>query len=107
MDFGLTEDQRAIQSLAHEFALREIVPVAEHYDESGEFPWPVLHKAFDAGLMYANVPQEFGGGGLGLVDECLMQEELTWGCAGITGAMTISNIPAIGVLLAGSEDQKK
>ncbi len=107
MDFSLTDDQRAIQSLAHQFAEREIAPQAEHYDSCDEFPWPVVRKAFDAGLMFANVPTSYGGGGLPLLDECLMQEELSWGCAGIAQTLSISNIPAIGVLLAGSEEQKK
>ncbi|MBI1784304.1 acyl-CoA dehydrogenase family protein, partial [Candidatus Sumerlaeota bacterium] len=39
--------------------------------------------------------------------ECLIQEEFAWGCAGICGALTISNIPSIGLLLAGTEEQKK
>jgi len=107
MDFGLTQDQKAIRDAAHAFAEREIVPVAEHYDHSGEFPWPVVQKAFDAGLMFANAPESLGGGGLNLLDECLLTEEFAWGCAGICGAMTLSNIPSIALMLAGTDEQKK
>lgn len=107
MDFELNEDQVAYQRLAHDFAKNEIAPHAAHYDETGEYPWPILQKAFDAGLMYVNVPQNWGGAGLSLVDECLVQEELAWGCVGISGAATISNIPALGIILAGSDEQGK
>lgn len=105
MEFGLTEDQRAYQALAQQFARAEIAPRAEEYDHSGEYPRAVVDKAFDAGLMYVNVPQKWGGAGVTLLEECLITEELAWGCAGITGAITISNIPALGVMLAGSEEQ--
>lgn len=107
MNFELNEDQIAYQRLAHDFARNEIAPQAAHYDETGDYPWPIIHKAFDAGLMYVNVPEKWGGAGLSLVDECLVQEELSWGCVGISGAATISNIPALGVILAGSDEQGK
>lgn len=107
MDFGLSEEQRAYQRLAHDFAESEIVPQAEGYDESGEYPHAVVEKAFDAGLMYPNVPHEWGGGGVTLLDEVIIQEELSWGCAGICGALMISNIPSLGVLLAGNDEQAK
>jgi acyl-CoA dehydrogenase len=105
MEFDLTEEQRAYQSLAQQFARTEIAPQAEFYDHSGEYPRPIVEKAFDAGLMYANVPEKWGGAGVTLLEECLITEELAWGCAGITGSLTISNIPALGMMLAGSEEQ--
>lgn len=107
MHYGLTEQQRAIQSMARDFAAREIWPVSAEYDESGDFPWPILNKGFDAGLMYANVPEAYGGGGLSLVEEAIMTEELAWGCSGICLAMTISNIPSIALLLAAEEAMRK
>lgn len=105
MEFDLTEEQRAYQSLGQQFARTEIAPRAEHYDETGEYPKPIIEKAFDAGLMYVNVPERWGGAGVSLLDECLITEELAWGCSGITGSLTISNIPALGLMLAGSEEQ--
>ena len=107
MDYELNEDQKAFQTLAHTFAEREIAPHAEHYDGSEESPAPILEKAFDAGLMYVNVPESCGGAGISLLDECIMTEELAWGCAGITMALTISNVPSLGVLLAGTEEQRQ
>lgn len=107
IDFDLTDEQRAIQKLAHEFAEKEIVPVAAEYDQTGKFPWPVVEKAHDVGLMNVNIPPEYGGPGLSLLDECLIGEELSWGCAGIRSAIALNQLAALPVLLAGSEEQKR
>src|SRR5436189_37070 len=45
MDFQLSEDHQTLQKWVHEFAETEIRPVAPEYDESEEFPWPVVKKA--------------------------------------------------------------
>jgi acyl-CoA dehydrogenase len=107
IDFALTEEQRAIQKLAHEFAEKEIVPVAAHYDQSGEFPWPLVERAYDVGLMNVNIPPEYGGPGLSLLDECLIGEELAWGCAGIRSALALNQLAALPVLIAGTQEQKR
>ena len=51
VDFALSEEERMIRDLAHEFAEKEIRPVAEYYDEhEGEYPMPVVKKAAQLGL---------------------------------------------------------
>jgi acyl-CoA dehydrogenase len=107
MDFTLTDEQQSLQRLAREFAQKEIAPVAAQYDEKAEFPWPVVQKAYDLGLVNLNIPAEYGGGGLHTFEECLIQEELAWGCAGISGAFGLNNIAALPLLLAGSEAQQR
>jgi acyl-CoA dehydrogenase len=107
INFALSEEQRAVRDLAREFARNEIAPLAAQYDRSGEFPWPVVHKAFDVGLAYPNIPEVYGGPGLAVLDECLIAEELCWGCAGIAGAITVSNLVAGALHLAGAGEQKQ
>ncbi|MCS6805309.1 MAG: acyl-CoA dehydrogenase family protein [Acidobacteriota bacterium] len=107
VDFRLTDEQQAIQKLAHEFAVKEIVPVAAEYDQTAKFPWPIVEKAYDVGLMNLNIPEEYGGAGLGLLEECLVAEELSWGCAGINGAIGLNALAALPLLIAGDETQKK
>jgi acyl-CoA dehydrogenase len=106
-DFTLTDEQSAFQRLAHEFAQKEMAPVAEHYDRTAEFPWPIVEKAFDVGLMNPNIPVEYGGPGLSLFEEILINEELSWGCSGITGSLTLNNVAALPLLIAGTEEQKQ
>ena len=103
----LTEEQTMIQELAREFARNEIAPVAEHYDQAHEFPWPVVKKAQELGLTSMPVPEEYGGLGLSLFEEVLVSEELAWGCSGISTAIGVNGLAILPILIAGNEEQKK
>ncbi|MGE5257525.1 MAG: acyl-CoA dehydrogenase family protein [Hyphomicrobiales bacterium] len=83
LGFQLTPKQMAIQKKAREFALREILPVAWYYDAADDTPMPVLRKAWESGIMNLDIPKEYGGRGLGLVDTVIITEELAAACAGL------------------------
>ena len=106
--FELTEEQQQMKDMAHEFAEKEMRPVAPHYDETEEFPWPVLKKAADVGLLTYALPEEYGGAGVtSVVTDSIVQEEVFWGCAGIATSMGAIMLGALPVLLYGREEQKK
>jgi acyl-CoA dehydrogenase len=105
--FELNDEQKALQQLAREFAQKEIVPVALHYDQSGEFPWPVINKAYEIGLMNVTVSEAYGGGGLGWFESCLIQEEFAAGCAGITTCLAAHELALTPLELAAADEQKK
>jgi len=107
LDFALTEEQQALVTTARDFTKKEIIPVAGRYDESGEFPRDLFKKAWDTGLMNAEVPESYGGVGLSCVDHCLMQEEISFGCAGMNTSLVANNLAALPLLIAGSEEQKQ
>ncbi len=107
IDFELNDEQRSLRDLAREFARNEIAPLADHYDRTAEFPWPVVQKAFDVGLMYASDPEQYGGAGIGALAEWLVAEELTRACAGISAAPVVGSLIASGLALAGSEEQQR
>ncbi len=111
IDFSLTDEQRAIQELAHDFARREIRPVAAEYDEREEMPWPVLRKAAKVGLLGYGLPEEQGGGGVpdGIVGvtNFVVTEELAWGCAAIATEITSSTYAAGPILAFGTEEQRR
>ena len=88
--FGLTPEQREIRDVCREFADREIRPIAADVDEADvEVPWAVWHKAAGLGLTSFMLPDELGGGGLtDCVTGCIVQEELSHGCAGIGNLIT-------------------
>ncbi|TAK33960.1 MAG: acyl-CoA dehydrogenase [Chloroflexota bacterium] len=107
MDFELTEEQRDFQKLAHDFAEREMRPVAAELDEKEEMPWEVLKKAQRIGLLSYFYPEEYGGGGMESVfTHGIIGEELSWGCAGITTAMGGCSLAATPILAMGTEEQK-
>ncbi len=85
--FDLTPEQEQLRNTARRFAEQEMVPVAAHYDEQETFPHDVCRKAWELGLMNVEVPHEYGGLGLGVLDTCILREQLNWGCAGITNAL--------------------
>jgi len=107
IDFSLSEEQKQLRDLAKEFTDKEIKPVAAEYDKKAEFPTEVLRKAWEVGLMNVQIPEKFGGPGLGVLDDCLIAEELGVGCTGI-GTSLMSNMLAEGPLLvAGTDEQNK
>ena len=83
VDFRLSDDTKALRELAHDFAEREMRPVAAEYDRDGTWPEDVLRKAWELGLMNIHTPEEYGGVALSALDGVVVQEELAWGCSGI------------------------
>jgi acyl-CoA dehydrogenase len=107
VDFSLTDEQKNLRELAHDFAVKEMRPVAWEYDVEGTWPKPVLDKAFEVGLMNTHIPEEYGGPGLSYLDGCLIEEELAWGCSGIQTSLGCNGLASAPVMLGGSEEVKK
>jgi acyl-CoA dehydrogenase len=106
INFALNEEEQMIQNMARDFARNEIAPKAEHYDRTHEYPWPIVKKAQELGLTTMNIPEQYGGMGLTLFQECLVAEELSWGCSGIATAISVNSLGMLPLLVAGSEEQK-
>ncbi|CAG4942002.1 unnamed protein product [Colias eurytheme] len=108
MCFELNDEQKALQDLARKFTREEIMPVAAQYDKSGEYPWPIVKKAWEVGLMNGHVPEHCGGmGNFGVFDECLIGEEFAFGCTGITTAIGGTGLGQTPVIIAGNKEQQK
>ncbi len=107
VDFTLTDEQKSLRELAHDFAEGEIRPVAWEYDREGTWPIDVLAKAHEVGLMNTHLPEEYGGAGLTYLEGCMIEEELAWGCSGIQTSLGANGLAAAPVLLGGSEDVRR
>ncbi len=107
IDFSLTEEQRELQKLARDFAQREIAPHAAHHDETGEFPRDIVRKGWEIGLMNTHIPEEYGGLGLGVLEGCLIGEEIAAACSGIGTAMEANQLAEAPVIVGGTEEQKR
>ena len=105
----LTDEQREIQAVCRDFAAREIRPAAAAVDEADvEVPWDLWHKAAGLGLTSFMLPEELGGGGLtDCLTGCIVQEELSHGCAGIGNLITSNGFFAEPVLALGDDAQKE
>ena len=107
VDFTLTDEQKNLRELAHDFAEKEIRPVAWEYDKDGHWPQEIIEKAWEVGLMNNHVPEEYGGPGVGYLDGCVIEEELSWGCSGIQTSVGCNGLATAPLILAGSEELKK
>jgi acyl-CoA dehydrogenase len=107
VSFALTDEQKALRDLAHEFAEKEIRPRAAEYDEHQTHPADVVAKAHEVGLMNPHIPQELGGLELGVFDGILIGEELSWGCSGIAVSIVANTLGSAPVMIAGTDEQRR
>ncbi|HEU5229078.1 MAG TPA: acyl-CoA dehydrogenase family protein [Ktedonobacteraceae bacterium] len=108
MDFSFTEEQIAIRNTCREFAEQEIKPIAEKIDATGSFPYEVIRKMGDLGLLGLPFPEEYGGAGADFLSYCLAIEEISRGdvSVGITMEAHIS-LGTTPFYLFGSKEQKE
>jgi len=106
MDFDLTEDQRAFQETAREFARSEWLPHAPGWDAREEFPVGALRAAAALGFAGIYVKDEFGGSGLTRLDATLIFEELATACASTAAYLSIHNMAAWMIDHFGTADQR-
>ena len=104
MDFSLTPEQRELKAWAHDFAVNEIRPVASKYDQTGEFPWPVVKKAAEVGLYGIDLYMQQQADPTGLTMPIIM-EEIFWGCAGIGLALFGTGLSLAGLASSGTPQQ--
>lgn len=102
--FELSEEERMVQQVAHEFAKKEIRPVAAYYDEHEETPYDIIKKAAGVGFGISKAGSLLEGGSSLLPS--ILAEELSWGCAGIALAINSSGLAAAAIQSTGSPEQK-
>jgi len=107
VNFDPTPEQEALREMAHKFAANEIRPWAGEWDRDGVFPLELFRKAFGLGLMTGFIPEIYGGQGLTMLDTCILEEEISWGCSGVATSMNANALALGPILLAGTGEQKR
>lgn len=107
MDYFLSEDQKSIQKLARRIAEDKVVPVRAELDETGQFPWEIMKNCAETGLFGVSIPEAYGGMGGGSFENCIVVEELSKACLGVSVSYAASLLGAYPILLGGSEEQKQ
>ena len=105
--FDLTAEQKELQDKARRFSKENILPVAAKHDREGTFPQDVIRAAYQEGFLTPLVPRAYGGGGLGVLDTCLISEELAAGDMGIFVSIFVSTLALYPIIIFGNEDQKE
>jgi alkylation response protein AidB-like acyl-CoA dehydrogenase len=107
LNFTLTEEQQAFRQSIRELVEDKLAPRAAEIDEADEYPWDIDELLVKNGFAGVSYPEEFGGAGGGAVELCILVEEISRVCAGVSLIPAVNKLGAIPVLLAGSDDQKK
>ena len=107
MNLALNSRQTRLREQYREFAAGEILPQAAQWDRRAEFPLDIYHRAHELGYVNRFVPSQYGGQGYSLMDGCVANEELGFGCTGISTGLTINDLGLMPLLMGGTEEQKK
>jgi alkylation response protein AidB-like acyl-CoA dehydrogenase len=107
LDYFLTEQQKEIKNLTRTIAEEKVLPVRAELDEKEEFPWEIMKILADAGLFGVYIPEEYGGLGGGLLDLCLVVEELSRVCSGVAVSYAASGLGTFTLLEYGTDEQRK
>ncbi|MDP3012764.1 MAG: acyl-CoA dehydrogenase family protein [Candidatus Subteraquimicrobiales bacterium] len=107
MDYFLNDEQKMIKDLARKITEEKVIPVRAELDEKEEFPREILKVLADSDLFGIYIPEEYGGFGMGCFENCLVMEELSRGCCGVSVSYAASALGAYPILLFGSDEQKR
>lgn len=107
MDYFFTEDQVMIRDMAWKIAEEKIKPVAEKYDESGEFPWDIMNFVAQADLAGVYIEEQYGGFGGGVTELSIVTEQFSRGCGGIAICFAATALGVIPITMFGTEEQKQ
>jgi acyl-CoA dehydrogenase len=107
VDFSLSEEHKSLIDTARRFTKERILPIAAECDRESRFPMEVFKEAWNIGLVNPTVPVEYGGAGMGELENALITEELAYACTGIQTSFLANGLALTPIKLAGSEEQKK
>jgi hypothetical protein len=102
----ITDEQKAIIEMVHQFVDGEILPKAEEYDAEDKFPEPIVEQMKELGLFGVTIPEEYGGMGLDLTTYAMIVEELSRGWISISGVVNTHFIGSYLLMKFGTDEQK-
>jgi len=92
---------------AREVAEKAVRPVAAELDRTGEYPWSVIEALREADLMGIWIPEEYGGQSAGVLNLCIVVEEISKACGGMGVAYAVNALGSFPVIVGGTDEQKK
>ncbi len=107
MDYLLSEEQIMVRDLARKIAQEKLKPIVKELEEKEEFPWVIMKMLADADLFGVYIDEKYGGMGAGVLELCLVTEELSRACGGVAVSYAASALGTDPIILFGSEEQKK
>jgi len=106
VDELLSKENLHYRDMARVIAQQHVRPVAAELDRSGEYPWSVIKALQEEGLMGVWIPKDYGGAGAGLLNLCIVVEEISRACGGIGCTYVVNALGSLPIVLGGTEEQK-
>src|SRR5437879_12369644 len=103
----ISDEQKAILEMVHQFVDEQIIPNAEEYDAEDKFPEPIVEQMKELGLFGVTIPEEYGGMGLDLTTYAMIVEELSRGWISISGVVNTHFIGSYLLMKFGTNAQKQ
>jgi butyryl-CoA dehydrogenase len=107
MDFNLSEPEKMLQSLAKDFAKKEVLPKAAEIDRTSTFPLELAKEMGRRGFHGLPYPVEYGGNGAGYMSFVLVLEQLCRASVSVGAIMAVNTVPQEGIYRFGNEEQKR
>jgi len=107
MEYFLTEEQKMIRQIARQIAKEKIIPIRAELDEKEEFPHEIIKILASSDMFGIFVPEEYGGLGMGVFELCIVVEELSKACLGVSTSYAANALGTYPILLFGTDEQKK
>jgi acyl-CoA dehydrogenase len=107
VDFSQSEEHKTLIETARRFTRERIIPIAAECDRESRFPMDVFKQGWEIGLVNIPCPVEYGGSGMGLIENTLVVEELAYGCTGIETSFLANTLALTPIKLGGTDEQKK
>ena len=107
MDFNLSEQEKMLQSLARDFAVKDVLPKAAEIDRTGQFPLDLAREIGKHGFQGLPYPAVYGGSGAGYVSFVLVLEQLCCASMTVGAIMSVNTVPEEGIFRFGNEEQKQ
>jgi len=107
MNYFLGEEQLMIKDLAKQIADDKVMPIRAELDEKEEFPWEIMKILAQSDFFGINIPEEYGGMGLGGFEFTLAVEELSRACLGVSTSYAANALGTYPIMLYSSDEQKK
>ena len=103
----MSEEQQMLRELARDFAMENVRPKAEKWDLESQFPLDAIKEAHSLGLTNLHIPEKYGGPGMGVLEEAIVGEEMSWGDPGFGTAQYSNGLTAAPIITGGTEYQKE
>lgn len=107
MDFNLSEEQEAYLDTVKRFVGRDITPSSMSLEKGHEFPFDIIRKAWDLGILNLSIPESLKGYSLDLISTALIIRELSYGDSGIATSAMCNDLANSVIAMHGTKEQQQ